>query len=298
MVTSMEALAGATSTDESVQAVDAFASVVIESAEPTAWLRLGADVLGAVAEATAGGVILRFGHSKFLEVRAGTPGALVAVGWYVAESAVFDRIAERAAAYAERTGTDAPHKHMSGARPVLTMTDPDGVRLELTTGSATRPADIGAELGHLVMGTGELDRAVDFYTNVLGLRVTDRVRIPFASGGETVGVFLRAADRRHHCLALIAAPPGVRHVMIELADLDSVGAAYDRCEAAGSVSRTLGRHTNDHMLSFYLHAPDPIEIEIGCGGILIDDSRWTVQTHERPSVWGHRFVTRTRGAAT
>ena len=33
--------------------------------------------------------------------------------------------------------------------------------------------------------------------------------------------------------------------------MDDVGLAYDRCVEDDAVVMTLGRHTNDHMVSFY-----------------------------------------------
>jgi hypothetical protein len=77
--------------------------------------------------------------------------------------------------------------------------------------------------------------------------------------------------------------------MVELEDLDAVGRLYDRCEREGTVTRSLGRHSNDGMVSFYAAAPDPVEIEIGCGGRLVADEV-TETTYDAPSVWGHRFV--------
>jgi hypothetical protein len=50
----------------------------------------------------------------------------------------------------------------------------------------------------------------------------------------------------------------------------------------------LGRHTNDHMTSFYLQTPAGFQIEYGYGGRLIDDRTWQVHTCNAASTWGHR----------
>ncbi len=54
------------------------------------------------------------------------------------------------------------------------------------------------------------------------------------------------------------------HIMVEVDTLDAVGQALDRVMKDGfSVSSTLGRHTNDKMVSFYVRAPGGWDIEFG-----------------------------------
>src|SRR5690242_21700093 len=54
-------------------------------------------------------------------------------------------------------------------------------------------------LGHVGLYVADMPRMLDFYTNVLGMTVTDR-------GGERI-VFLSAQpDKEHHELALAASP--------------------------------------------------------------------------------------------
>jgi hypothetical protein len=60
------------------------------------------------------------------------------------------------------------------------------------------------------------------------------------------------------------------------------------------IASTLGRHTNDHMLSFYMRSPSGFEIEYGWGGREIDDASWHVQKHHAPAIWGHRRIGRER----
>jgi 3,4-dihydroxy-9,10-secoandrosta-1,3,5(10)-triene-9,17-dione 4,5-dioxygenase len=59
-------------------------------------------------------------------------------------------------------------------------------------------------------------------------------------------------------------------------------------EAAGiQITSTLGRHTNDRMLSFYMSSPFGFEVEIGCEGLLVDDS-WLPNEFCEGDVWGHK----------
>ena len=52
------------------------------------------------------------------------------------------------------------------------------------------------------------------------------------------------------------------------------------------INRTLGRHTNDHMVSFYMASPSGFEVEYGWGARTVDDSTWQVQQHTTGSMWG------------
>ena len=54
-------------------------------------------------------------------------------------------------------------------------------------------------------------------------------------------------------------------------------------------SATLGKHTNDRMVSFYVRSPSGFDIELGCGGIRVDEASWTTGEITAPSFWGHRW---------
>ncbi len=265
--------------------------VAIGTADPGAWESLGRRLFGAEVVSKNGAVSMVFATGKALEVRDGAPGALVRIGWSVRDAAALARISERAEALGPELELSSFRLRADGIFPAMTTIDPDGIVVHLGTEAVAAVAGAGGpDLGHVVMGAADLRRALRFYTDVLGLRISDHVRIPLQSGGATSGTFLRAGDRRHHSLALIDTTPGLRHVMVELADLDAVGRVLDQCDRDGVVTRTLGRHTNDAMVSFYLRGPDGVEIEVGCGGFFVDEDAWEPTTHDRPSVWGHRFV--------
>lgn len=141
-------------------------------------------------------------------------------------------------------------------------------------------------LGHVVYMCSDYPAAVDFYTRVLGFRLTDYI---VWDGADAT--FLHC-NSRHHSLALMNECFGMRggdlnHLMIETATLDDVGRAYDRITAAGiDLKMTLGRHTNDGVTSFYLSTPSGFGIEIGWGGTVVDED-WVVQTYDAPARWGH-----------
>ena len=76
--------------------------------------------------------------------------------------------------------------------------------------------------------------------------------------------------------------------MVEVDTLDAVGQALDRVGKDGfSVSSTLGRHTNDKMVSFYVRAPGGWDIEFGTEGMLVDEKHYTAEEITADSYWGH-----------
>ena len=98
-------------------------------------------------------------------------------------------------------------------------------------------------------------------------------------------------NERHHTLALVPArrPRSIFHFMLQAASLDDVGFAFDRVQASGGkITATLGRHTNDHMFSFYAATPGGIEVEFGHGARTVDPTTWRESLHHKPSMWGHK----------
>ena len=113
-------------------------------------------------------------------------------------------------------------------------------------------------------------RAERFFSDALGLRLSDRIAT--ASG---LSASFMHCNPRHHSLAFVGVPGmvGFHHLMLEVVSLDDVGTARDRCvERNVPIVMDLGRHTNDHMTSFYMRTPSGFEIEYGWGGVLVDDA--------------------------
>ena len=72
--------------------------------------------------------------------------------------------------------------------------------------------------------------------------------------------------------------------------IDEVGYCLDRVLARDiPVTSTLGRHTNDRMLSFYMATPGGFALEYGCDGLQMDWEGYTPTVSTRPSLWGHEF---------
>jgi 2,3-dihydroxybiphenyl 1,2-dioxygenase len=162
------------------------------------------------------------------------------------------------------------HGHAPGEGP-LTLPRPHG-------GFRTGPMG----MGHVVFHAADIDAMSAFYRDVLGLRLSDYMVKPYRL------MFLRA-NPRHHSVALLQSKQnGVHHVMFEVLALDDVGRAYDFALENWRIGQTLGRHSNDWVVSFYAFCPAGFMMETGWGSRTIDDATWTPrEVSHGGSMWGH-----------
>jgi len=291
----------------------------IESPDVAAWREFGVKVLGMVEGRgpDPGAAYLRMDEFPArLVIVPGEADRLLASGWEVAGSAALERVrsALDEAGVPVKAGTDAELADRRVAE-LLRFEDPSGNALEVFCGAALehRPAvspygnrfvtgDQG--LGHVVLPVSEEGPALRFYTEVLGFRLRDSIRMAPELFGRPPGppLWMRflGCNPRHHSLALapFAAPAGIVHLMIEVAALDDVGRAMDRCaRRRAPVSATLGRHANDLMVSFYVRTPGRFDVEYGTCGLRVDDHTWVTRETTAISLWGHRFGGPDGGAA-
>lgn len=279
--------------------VHTLAYLGIDAPDLGAWRAYATDVLAMQAvDQTDDLLRLRMDdkHHRFAVYRADKPG-LRHTGWDVGNKAELDRLTS---AYAE-----LGHPAQAGSaeeckeRQVVEMralTDPSGNRVELfygqKSGFAFDPArqfggfKTGAlGLGHVVFMTNVLDAMLAFY-EVLGFRMSDYIHIKPVQARA----YFMHLNARHHSLALIAGPHNVfHHTMIEVNDLDDVGMANEIAQRRGlNLTMTLGKHTNDRVVSFYTQTPSGFELEYGTGGVTIDDEEsWQVVEYDDISFWGH-----------
>lgn len=270
----------------------------IDVADTQAW-RAYAEMLGTMVVRVGEGFRMRIDERPFRVSVAPTAGleGLAFAGWEVPDAAALDRATAELdkAGCAIRAGTpdECDERRVRG---LISTLDPGGFRTELFHGAVhdhepfISPTGVSGfvtgphGLGHIVLGTPKPGESLDFYTNVLGFRVSDYWR----PSAEDV-VFLRC-NQRHHSLALVPArEPALYHFMLEARTLDDVGYTLDRHASTGTpLSMGLGKHTNDQMVSFYSRSPSGFDVEFGCGGLLVDEDTWTVTEVTKPSFWGHR----------
>lgn len=277
--------------------VRSLAYLGVATAELPAWCEFASDGLGiALGEPGADGVQpLRLDErAARILLEPGEREGLSYLGWEVADADEL-RAAVGALERAGCTVTPATDAELA-TRRVSAMAwtlDPAGWRVEIAHGAehaAGRPAfghgsagfvtgSLG--VGHVVLQAPDAPATLAFYRDVLGFSLRDRL--------DEVLWFL-GCNQRHHSIGIadIGGPARPLHVMVEVAELDDLGAAFDRCVDRGDETSLLGLHTNDRMLSFYVRTPSGFEIEYGWNGLLVDDGTWVTTTLDRPSVWGHR----------
>ena len=237
----------------------------------------------------------------------GETDRVVTIGWEVRDHAALQRVTaalDRAAVAFKRLSVDEAGERR--VEEVITFEDPSGTTLEVFHGAVLDHSPVitpfGAKfvtgdqgLGHVVVPATDPKAMFDFYTDVLGFRSRGAFRVPLPKEFGPVRVRFLGINERHHSMAIVPAAhqrdPGVVHVMVEVDTLDAVGRALDRIKADGiQLSSTLGRHTNDKMVSFYVRAPGEWDIEFGTDGMRVDETYYTAEEITADSYWGHQWV--------
>lgn len=229
---------------------------------------------------------------------------IVNIGWEVADHAALRRVQEAL----EKNGTEVEQLSLAEAdarrvEEVIAFTDPGGAAIEVFHGAILDHSPVvtpfGARfvtgsqgLGHVVLPVMDSAASFDFYTEVLGFYPRGAFRLPAPPEFGPLRIRFMGVNERHHSLALCPAPhggaPGLIHIMVEVDTLDAVGQALDRVMKDGfSVSSTLGRHTNDKMISFYVRAPGGWDIEFGTEGAMVDQDSYSSEEITADSYWGH-----------
>jgi 2,3-dihydroxybiphenyl 1,2-dioxygenase len=214
------------------------------------------------------------------------------IGWTVDSVPELERLsADLAAAGYEVHECSEAEAATRGATRVRWFTDPVGYRVELVLGESkwhTPPARPAAAtpgvtgLGHFVLASPKLAELRELYESVLGFQLTD-YRAP--------GLYFYRCNNTHHSIALARADTvSIHHLELEHGSLDDIGRAFDLAQANDvPISIGLGRHMNDKAISFYVRNPSGFHLEIGCGGIEVDED-WVPHDFGVPDVWGHRHT--------
>ncbi len=273
----------------------------LEVSDLGAWRRFARDLLGLEIGAlrSDGALPLRMDdHAHRFLLHEGTANDVAYIGWELRDRAALDALAGRLerARVPVRAGT-ATEVAARGVEAMLWFEDPNAIRTELFHGPAIasesfissrihsgfRTGDQG--MGHVLVNARSSAETELFYRETLGFTLTD-----YVESDRLRAVFLHV-NPRHHSLAFAELPLRKRlhHVMLEVGSIDDVGLAFDRCQELGiPLQRTIGRHQNDRMVSFYGYTPSGFCFEIGWGGREVDDRNWEVRVYPGASDWGHR----------
>ena len=202
---------------------------------------------------------------------------------------------------------------------MLRFDDPAGHAVEVFCGAALEPrpavspygtqfvtGDMGLQRARrAAVVPGAADAALAFYTDVLGFRLRDSMRIcrPSSSAGSRAtrpsGSGSLACCPRHHSLQRWRRspaegskhrPPDDRGGRAGRASAGPLTAAARR--GAPGVGVAQRRHTlpTTSMVSFYVGTPGGFDIEYGTDGRLVDDATWVSRETTAVSLWGHSFA--------
>ena len=278
-----------------------------------AWRKFAIEVIGLMegAPGADGSVRLRIDERPFrIAVVPGKHDRFLSCGWEFRDAAELDATVGTlrggqsggAPRHATRRRTTA------AVRQIAFCADPCGNQLELFHGRTYDYAPFASPRGPERIrrrGTGHGARgaagaaagrdARQFYQQ-LGFADTDEMWLAMSPEPGR-------SEARHSLHACRLPPPsqpgagrhagsrsGCVHIMLEARTLDDVGYALDRCVAAGAhISSSLGKHSNDFMVSFYVQTPGGFDLEFGCDGLQPDWSTWVPTQSVIGDLWGHRW---------
>lgn len=150
----------------------------------------------------------------------------------------------------------------------------------------------GQGLGHIVLFVDDIQASLRVFREGLGFKMSDTIDL--TDRGLPGRAYFLHCNKRHHTVALIQAPgvsKKLNHFMVQVESINDLGRALDAAVDNGvGIITTLGRHTNDQMVSFYMESPSGFGVEYGWGAITVDDATWTMRRHDSGSMWGHRSV--------
>ncbi len=147
--------------------------------------------------------------------------------------------------------------------------DPEGRTLRVIAGGrrhadAADHRDRPRKLSHCVLNSTAPEAAVDFYSRVLGLKLTDR----------TKAMNFMRANSDHHSLALVQSDAcTLHHVAFEMRSIDAVMRGSGRLRDHGyPIEWGVGRHGPGDNVFAYFIGPDGMVIEYTAEVEQVDDS--------------------------
>jgi catechol 2,3-dioxygenase-like lactoylglutathione lyase family enzyme len=173
----------------------------------------------------------------------------------------------------------------------ISFDGPDDIRVGLIrtrdVPQKAKPAGIGPrKLGHIAFNVHDVQGSVDFFTKLLGFRVSDWMGDFFA--------FLRCGPDHHTVNLLHGKANKMHHIAFEANDWEHIRTA---CDFLGKQKIPLiwgpGRHGIGHNIFIYHHTPDGQIMELYTDLDLMSDEAsgafdprpWHEDNPQRPKVW-------------
>jgi 3,4-dihydroxy-9,10-secoandrosta-1,3,5(10)-triene-9,17-dione 4,5-dioxygenase len=273
----------------------------LEATDLEAWKTFAGDFLGLMPASAEGEETLRYRMDIYpprLVVAPGAENKMTAMGFEVLNRRDLDKIVAgiEAAGVKVTAGTEeeCAERRVNG---FVRFDDPAGNPVELFYGPILDHVRVNTPnvskfvtgeqgMGHVIVTGENGDELFEFYTGVLGFLERNTMK---GGGGSTV--YFMGCNPRHHTLGVASAPgPGrLIHLMVEADTLDDVGLAIDRAAKFDvPMMNSLGKHTNDHMVSFYVYSPERYAIEFGWSGLQVPEEDATYEI-TKGAFWGHKF---------
>lgn len=287
----------------------------VYSKDPASWSHYGTQVLGMMDNSAAwrgagdNSVYLKMDDRPYrILVEQADENRYAFSGWEVAGPAAFADAIKTLEAHDVSYQKASPELIQARrVQDLIQFADPQGNRHELYWGPVSDfqqfASPVGIKhfvtgdqgFGHVVLPAPNFDPTLAFYQTVMGFELSDLMKVRFTSdpAEPEKRLYFMHCNKRHHSLAIMEAPEpnGCIHVMVEVNSVDEVGRALDRRIKEGvKLTGTLGRHANDHMVSFYMATPSGFMVEYGAEGRTVEDwTRYSPFQSTVNSFWGHDF---------
>lgn len=271
-----------------------------------AWERF-AGLIGLGVERSKDGLFCRIDEKArrfhFVE---GPTDDIAWIGWDAGNQERFDQLRSHleSLGVATRDGDEASARLRSVDR-FFYFVGPVGARHEIALGLEDAGSPFVSDkvphgfvtgdqgIGHVAFNSKDHKGDEKFMREALFAQLSDYIYQPMPDGSTMHASFLHTGPR-HHSIAFAEGLGGeskLHHFELEMSKLEDVERAYERVQAAGiPIGLTLGQHSNDRIVSFYAYTPSKFMMEIGYGGVRIDDEdTWEPVIHDRISEWGHEF---------
>jgi catechol 2,3-dioxygenase len=260
----------------------------LASPQPERLARFYSDALGMTMTRDDQSWVCR-GNSRCLVFQPGEAKSLVSAGYAVSDGHMLDGLRARLDNGQVAVET-IPTALFAKA---LTFHDPDGHRISYgievdDSSCADQPI---ARLQHLVIGSTNAARMVDFYTNIIGLRESDRVE---DDGGDLRTSFMRTDDEHHSFAVFQTSENRIDHHCYELEDWNAIRDWGDRFAAKRiPIKWGPGRHGPGNNLFMFIHDPDGNWVELSAELKIVQPEesmgRWRHEEHTLNS-WGQAFL--------
>jgi catechol 2,3-dioxygenase-like lactoylglutathione lyase family enzyme len=225
-----------------------------------------------------------------LQLQQAQRNALGKLAFAVGTPREVDRAATNLAAQGIELVTEPGKLDQVGGGYGLRFADPEGRLVELSADlEAVAPVDpdgfpaIPRKLAHVVLNTGDIDTACEFYTRVLGMRISD--------WSEHQMAFLRC-NADHHVIAFNQAPfASVNHVAYEMPSIDHFMRGIGRLRHNGITPLWgPGRHGPGSNTFSYFADPAGLVCEYTSDVAQVAEDAWLCRvwrrTPELSDLWG------------